>query len=89
MGWAFASGLDAPAGTLAGSLAASHGLAHADAVPGHGIGLIAQGLGFFVFDGIAYAGSRARVDGLRSLVERVEVGVVPGTVDVTLVSLGL
>jgi hypothetical protein len=114
--WAFASGFDAPAGTLADALAAEdgygnillvnlglnmgymavgaalalaagRGFAHPDAVRGHGLGVVVQGLGLLALDGIAYAGSRARMDGLLSLAERVEVGAVPGTVDVTLVSL--
>ncbi len=118
VGWAFASGIDAPAGSLAGALAAedaygnilllnlglnvgymavggalalaaNHGLAHADAVRGHGLGVVVQGLGLLALDGIAYAGSRSRMEALRTLVERVEVGAVPGTVEVTLVSLGL
>ena len=118
VGWAFASGFDAPPGTLAGALAAEdgygnillvnlglnvgymavggalalaarHGLASPDAVRGHGLGVVAQGLGLLALDGIAYAGSRARMGALQSLVERVEVGAVPGTVDVTLLALGL
>jgi hypothetical protein len=80
-------GYMAVGGALA--LAASHGLTRADAVRGHGLGVVVQGLGLLALDGIAYAGSRARMGSLRSLVERVEVGAAPGTVDVTLVSLGL
>ena len=115
VGWALASGFDAPAGALAGALAAedawgntllvnlglnvgymavggalaiaaSHGIARPDAVRGHGLGVVVQGLGLLVLDGIAYAGSRARMASLQRLVERVEAGPVPGTLDVTLLS---
>lgn len=116
--WAFASGMDAPSGTLAGALAAEdaygnillvnlglnvgymavggalalaagRGLAHPDAVRGHGLGVVVQGLGLLALDGIAYAGSRGRMDALVSLAERVDAGSVPGTVELTLISLGL
>ena len=71
------------------AIAAAHGLAHGQAVRGHGIGLMAQGLGLFALDGIAYAASRARMDRLQGLVEGVDVGLGPGGgVQVTLVSLG-
>lgn len=115
--WAFGAGIDAPAATLAGGLAAEdaygnillvniglnvgyiltggalaivagHGLNHGAAVRGHGLGVVVQGIGLLVLDGIAYAGSRSRLEALQGLVERVEVGAVPGSFDVTLLTLG-
>lgn len=118
VGWAFASGFDAPATGLGGALAAEdaygnillvnlglnvgymlvggalaaaagHGIAHADAVRGHGLGVVVQGLGLLVLDGVAYAGSRARMEALQGLADRVSAGAVPGSIDVTVLSLGV
>ncbi|MDX1675689.1 MAG: hypothetical protein R3314_12915, partial [Longimicrobiales bacterium] len=116
VGWAFASGFDAPAGSLAGAIAAEdaygnillvnlglnvgymlvggalavaagHGIARPAAVRGHGLGVVVQGLGLLVLDGIAYAGSRGRMEALQGLVDRVSAGWAPGTVDVALLTL--
>lgn len=50
--------------------------------------VVVQGLGLLALDGIAYAGSRGRMDAPVSLAERVDVGNVPGAVQVPLVSSG-
>lgn len=118
VGWAFGSGIDAPAGDLAGALAAEdaygnillvnlglnvgyilvggtlalasgQGLAHGRAVRGHGLGVVVQGLGLLVLDGIAYAGSRSRMATLQSLVDRIGSGEAAGSLDITLLSFGL
>lgn len=118
VGWAFASGFDAPATGLGSALAAEdawgnillvnvglnvgymlvggglaiaagHGMAHPDAVRGHGLGVVVQGLGLLVLDGIAYAGSRGRMEALQGIADRAAPGPVPGSLDVTLLSLGV
>ena len=43
------------------------------ALRGHGWALVAQGAGLFVLDGVAWLGSRARLDGLLDLVGRASV----------------
>ena len=71
------------------AVAAGHGIKHSDAVRGHGLGVVVQGLGLLVLDGIAYAGSRSRMEALQGLADRVAGGTVPGSVDVALLSLGV
>lgn len=70
------------------AIVAGLGVAHPQAVRGHGVGVLVQGLGLLVLDGIAYAGSRSRMESLQSLVERVDVGAIPGSLDIGLLSLG-
>ena len=69
--------------------AAGHGIAHTDAVRGHGLGVVVQGLGLLVLDGVAYAGSRGRMEALQGIADRVSAGPSPGSLDVTLLSLGV
>lgn len=47
------------------------GVSHPEAWRGHGSALVVQGLGLLVLDGIAYVGSRARMDGLVDLASSV------------------
>ena len=47
------------------------GVSEPDAWRGHGSALVVQGLGLLVLDGIAYVGSRARMDGLVDLASSV------------------
>ena len=46
---------------------ASRGVSSPDAWRGHGSALVLQGLGLFVLDGLAYLGTRARLDALVGL----------------------
>lgn len=70
-------------------VAARHGLARGGAVRGHGLGVVVQGIGLLVLDSIAYAGSRSRMGVLQDLAARMGPGTAAGSLDVTLVSIGL
>lgn len=70
------------------AIAAGHGLARAHAVRGHGLGLIVQGLGLLILDGIAYTASSGRMAALQGLVEGLDLGLGPGGLDVTLLPVG-
>lgn len=59
------------------AIAAGQGLGRADEVRGHAYGVIVQGAGLFVLDGIAWLSSRARLDGLVELVNSTEIALVP------------
>lgn len=52
------------------AVVASHGVARARSVRGHGLGLAVQGLGLLVLNGITWAGSLGRMELLRLLVEQ-------------------
>ena len=53
---------------------AGRGVSRPDEWRGHGTALVVQGLGLFVLDGVAYLGSRARMDALVDVVRGLEVG---------------
>lgn len=59
------------------AIAAGQGLGRADEVRAHAYGVIVQGAGLFVLDGIAWLSSRARLDGLVELVNSTEIALVP------------
>jgi len=61
------------------AVAAGRGLGRPEEVRGHAYGVIVQGAGLFILDGVAWLASRARMDGLTELVSAVEVAVVPMT----------
>ncbi|MEJ2504538.1 MAG: hypothetical protein P8177_14720 [Gemmatimonadota bacterium] len=62
------------------AVAAGRGLRSGDAVRGHGLGIIVQGLGLLALDGVAYAASRGRMAALQRLLEQVDVGAVDDAV---------
>jgi len=59
------------------AVAAGRGLGRADEVRGHAWGVIVQGAGLFLLDGIAWMASRGRMDALVELVSATEVALVP------------
>jgi len=61
------------------AVAAGQGLGRSDEVRGHAYGVIAQGAGLFVLDGIAWLASRGRMDGLVELVGSAELALIPMT----------
>lgn len=61
------------------AIAAGRGLSRADEVRGHAYGVIVQGAGLFVLDGIAWLASRSRLDGLVEMVASTDVGLLPMT----------
>jgi len=70
-------------------VASRHGLRGGPTVRGHGSAVLLQGLGLLALDGLAYAGSRGRLEALRGLVATLEPGPAAGTVSATLLSLPL
>lgn len=61
------------------AIAAGRGLSRPDEVRGHATGVIVQGAGLLVLDGIAWLASRSRMDALVDLVGATEIGLVPTT----------
>ena len=62
------------------TIASGRGLRSSDAVKGHAFAVMVQGAGLFALDGLAWLGSRARLESLVTVVERAGVGLVPGAV---------
>ena len=69
------------------AVAAGRGLRSGPSVRGHGLGVVVQGLGLLALDGLAYAGSRSRMEALQGLVERLEPAGDSGSLSIVLVSL--
>lgn len=61
------------------AIAAGRGLSRPDEVRGHAYGVIVQGAGLFVLDGVAWLASRTRMDALIEMTAATEIGVVPMT----------
>lgn len=59
------------------AIAAGRGLSRPDEVRGHAYGVIAQGAGLFILDGVAWLASRGRLDALVEMASGTRVGVVP------------
>jgi hypothetical protein len=59
------------------AIASGRGLSRGDEVRGHALGVIAQGAGLFIFDGIAWLASKGRYDALVDLARDTEVALVP------------
>lgn len=59
------------------------GVSNPDAWRGHGIALIVQGAGLFVLDGVAYLGTRARLDALVDLAASASLAAGPGGLTLT------
>ncbi len=59
------------------AVAAGRGLSRADEVRGHAYGVIVQGAGLLVLDGVAWLASRSRFDRLVELAGATEIGLVP------------
>lgn len=68
-------------------VAANHGLRGGAAVRGHGGAVVVQGLGLLVLDGIAWAGSRGRLDRLHEMVGGLQPGPDAGSVSLVLGSV--
>lgn len=61
------------------AIAAGRGLSRPDEVRGHAYGVIVQGAGLFLLDGVAWLSSRARLDTLVEMASATEIGLVPMT----------
>lgn len=59
------------------AIAAGRGLSRPDEVRGHAYGVIVQGAGLFILDGIAWLASRGRLDTLMEMASGTRVGLVP------------
>lgn len=62
------------------AVASGRGLRSGDAVRGHALAVILQGAGLFALDGVAWLGSRTRLDALVSFTETAQIGLAPGAV---------
>lgn len=59
------------------AIASGRGLSRGDEVRGHALGVVVQGAGLFLFDGIAWLASKGRYDALVDLAREAELSLVP------------